>query len=171
VRFLLDRTTTIGTMIDGYLKGSKELSDHVVHLLFSANRWEAASKIEQLVQEEGAIVLVDRYIYSGIAFSAAKGMDFDWCKSPDVGLPLPDLVIYLDLDPKEAVSRGSYGEERYERLEFQQRVYEMYGRLADDGWVVIDAKQPMEAVTEQVIAAVDTLVSGCCRLPKLGKFV
>lgn len=37
----LDRTTTIGQMIDAYLKSDVEMEDHVIHLLFSANRWEA----------------------------------------------------------------------------------------------------------------------------------
>ena len=37
-----DRSTVIGQMIDGYLKSSVEMEDHVIHLLFSANRWEAA---------------------------------------------------------------------------------------------------------------------------------
>jgi thymidylate kinase len=41
----LDRTTTIGQMIDAYLKGSNDLDDHVIHLLFSANRWEAVYDI------------------------------------------------------------------------------------------------------------------------------
>jgi dTMP kinase len=29
-------------MIDAYLKGDQQAEDHVIHLLFSANRWEAA---------------------------------------------------------------------------------------------------------------------------------
>jgi dTMP kinase len=29
-------------MIDGYLKSHVDLNDHAIHLLFSANRWEAA---------------------------------------------------------------------------------------------------------------------------------
>ncbi len=39
---LSDRTTTIGKMIDAYLKGESSQEDHVIHLLFSANRWELA---------------------------------------------------------------------------------------------------------------------------------
>jgi len=39
---LLDRTTVIGKMIDAYLKGEASQEDHVIHLLFSANRWELA---------------------------------------------------------------------------------------------------------------------------------
>lgn len=38
---LADRTTPIGQMINNYLQGQSEQEDHVIHLLFSANRWEA----------------------------------------------------------------------------------------------------------------------------------
>ena len=37
----VDRSTTIGRMINDYLKGEIDQEDHVIHLLFSANRWEA----------------------------------------------------------------------------------------------------------------------------------
>lgn len=37
-----DRSTSIGQMIDSYLKNDSQQEDHVIHLLFSANRWEAA---------------------------------------------------------------------------------------------------------------------------------
>lgn len=37
----IDRTTAIGKMIDAYLRSAEELDDRVIHLLFSANRWEA----------------------------------------------------------------------------------------------------------------------------------
>jgi len=35
-----DRTTEVGNAINSYLIGQRELDDHVIHLLFSANRWE-----------------------------------------------------------------------------------------------------------------------------------
>lgn len=38
----IDRSTPIGKMIDSYLHSQSDLDDHVVHLLFSANRWEFA---------------------------------------------------------------------------------------------------------------------------------
>lgn len=37
----IDRTTQTGKMIDNYLQNKSELDDHAIHLLFSANRWEA----------------------------------------------------------------------------------------------------------------------------------
>jgi dTMP kinase len=40
--FRIDRTSPIGRMIDSYLQSQTEMDDHVIHLLFSANRWEKA---------------------------------------------------------------------------------------------------------------------------------
>ena len=37
-----------------------------------------------------------------MAFSAAKGMDMDWCKACDKGLLAPDCVIYLDMPVEDA---------------------------------------------------------------------
>jgi len=45
---MIDRATPIGQMIDGYLKSQVDMDDHVIHLLFSANRWEAASVVPDL---------------------------------------------------------------------------------------------------------------------------
>ena len=35
-----DRDTLVGQTIDDYLRGKKRISDEVIHLLFSSNRWE-----------------------------------------------------------------------------------------------------------------------------------
>ena len=37
----IDRDTAIGVMISRYLEQKCELEDHAIHLLFTANRWEA----------------------------------------------------------------------------------------------------------------------------------
>ena len=91
-----DRGTHIGQVINDYLKGEKELDDHVIHLLFSTNRWEKREELTKAL-DAGQHVLIDRYAYSGVAFSAAKaGMDLDWCRGPDRGLPKPgkDFQFY-----------------------------------------------------------------------------
>ena len=93
-----DRTTPIGHMINDFLKQQTELSNEAVHLLFSANRWEQMQNIKETL-EAGTSIVCDRYWYSGVAYSTAKGMDFEWCKNPDKGLIEPDLVIYLKACP------------------------------------------------------------------------
>lgn len=106
---------------------------------------------------KGTNIIVDRYTYSGIAFSSAKpvctcsflykmkckffffffqNMNFEWCQQPDTGLLKPDLVIFLDIDPQVAQSRADYGVERYENLEMQKAVRSYYLKLQDETWKV-----------------------------------
>ncbi|KAI8074660.1 thymidylate kinase-domain-containing protein [Gongronella butleri] len=130
-----DRTTQTGKMIDSYLKQASNLDDHSIHLLFSANRWEAMDHIKTLLSQ-GTTLIVDRYAFSGVAFSAAKGLDFDWCRHPDVGLLTPDVVMFLDLSMDEAEKRGGFGDERYEKRELQIQVRKEFDKLMDDTWKV-----------------------------------
>lgn len=103
-----DRSTPSGGVIDNYLQSKSELDDRAVHLLFSANRWEAAPDLLRQLND-GTTVVCDRYAYSGVAFSSAKprlSNDLEWCQACDVGLPAPDAVIFLDLSLDEAEKRG-----------------------------------------------------------------
>ncbi|KAH8827287.1 thymidylate kinase [Flagelloscypha sp. PMI_526] len=158
-----DRTTPIGKMIDAYLRSESDLDDQAVHLLFSANRWEATSKINALLAS-GTIIICDRYAFSGVAFSVAKSLSlpsppqtgplsYDWCKMPDTGLPRPDLTLFFDVSPSVARQRGAYGEERYEKEEMQSRVrsvFESIFRESSQGVVVVDANKTKEEVQTQV---------------------
>ncbi|KAJ0788826.1 putative thymidylate kinase, P-loop containing nucleoside triphosphate hydrolase [Helianthus annuus] len=69
-----DRDTAVGKMISAYLSNESQLDDHIIHLLFSANRWE------KRLLKSGTPLIVDRYSYSGVAYSSAKGLDIEWCK-------------------------------------------------------------------------------------------
>jgi len=90
-------------------------------LRFCQNRWEFAAEIEHILSS-GTTIVCDRYAYSSVAYSCAKGLDMEQCKLGDVGLPAPDVVIVLVIDPEEAARRGSqYGNERYENIEFQKK--------------------------------------------------
>jgi len=162
-----DRSTSIGKMIDAYLTNATEIDDRCVHLLFSANRWEAAAEIRAAISR-GETVVVDRYAYSGVAFSLAKhvdGMDAPWCAAPDAGLPQPDKVLFLTIPAKRAQARGGFGEERYERSEFQERVLAAFGVIRAgfgagtrvDGsagiWDDVDAVGTIDEVADRVMAA------------------
>lgn len=144
-----DRSTAIGSMISSYLSSSADLDDSTIHLLFSANRWEKRSLMEAKLKE-GTTLVVDRYSYSGVAFSAAKGLNFNWCKAPDGGLPAADLVLYLNIRAEVAAERGGYGGERYEKLEFQKEVAKYYKLLQDSTWQVIQASKSMDEVQEDI---------------------
>nr|CAA46698.1 thymidylate kinase [Schizosaccharomyces pombe] len=157
-----DRTTAIGKKIDDYLTESVQLNDQVIHLLFSANRWEPS--IYYRANQQRCNCILDRYAFSGIAFSAAKGLDWEWCKSPDRGLTRPDLVIFLNVDPRIAATRGQYGEERYEKIEMQEKVLKNLQRLQkefrEEGleFITLDASSyALEDVDSQIVDLVSNV--------------
>ncbi|XP_014677635.1 PREDICTED: thymidylate kinase-like [Priapulus caudatus] len=59
-----DGSTHIGKMCREYLECGIELEDHAIHLLFAANRWEAAPKMREKLMS-GTTLIVDRYSFSG----------------------------------------------------------------------------------------------------------
>ncbi|KAI0471590.1 thymidylate kinase-domain-containing protein [Xylariaceae sp. FL0804] len=137
VRFVRfpDRSTPIGQMIDAYLKGQTEVEDHVIHLLFSANRWEACKRIRADLAA-GRTVVCDRFYHSGVVYSAAKrlpSLTLAWARAPEAGLPRPDAVLFLDLDEAVARARGGWGQEVYEKAEMQRRVRELFWALSSMG--------------------------------------
>lgn len=133
------RETEIGMMINKYLTDKTfQLKDQAAHLLFSANRWELVNSIEEDLKN-GVTVVLDRYVYSGVAYSAAKGLDFDWCLNPDKGLPKPDVTVFLKFkDDGEHTSREGFGDERYEVAEFQAKVRKMFEKFqGNEEWNVL----------------------------------
>ena len=175
-----DRTTLIGELINGYLQQARDMDDRAVHLLFSANRWEASATLAQALAD-GKTVVCDRYAYSGVAFSSAKSypdqphknLSLEWCKSCDKGLPAPDAVIFLDLAQEVAEKRGGFGGERYEKTEFQKRVRQQFSELQEEDesqkripWFIVDASQSIEDVQgniNEIVAKTLKLVNeGSC---------
>ncbi|KAF9737058.1 hypothetical protein PMIN06_011895 [Paraphaeosphaeria minitans] len=160
-----DRTTPTGQMINAYLSGQSEQEDHAIHLLFSANRWEAAPSIEADVAA-GTTVIIDRYYYSGCVYSAAKQnptLSLAWSRHPEVGLPRPDLVLFLDISADDAAKRGGYGTEKYEKKEMQDRVRELFGVMMQsqekDDFARINAGASVEEVQQRIRAEVDKAIA------------
>ena len=132
----------------------------MIHLLFSANRWEAAAQIRNAI-EEGTTVVIDRYYYSGIVYSAAKGkadLSLKWARDPEIGLPRPDVCVFLDIAPEAAAKRGGFGREKYETNAMQKRVRELFYELiaTSDGLdiCVVDAGRDVEEVEKDVMERV-----------------
>ena len=119
-----DRNGKTGKLLSDYLKNSEEMSDEAVHLLFAMNRWEKYSQLKSQLCQEGINLICDRYAYSGVAYTAAKGLDFNWCLNADRGLIEPDIIFYIDIDKDTIQNRAGFGDERYEKADFQEKVRE-----------------------------------------------
>lgn len=119
----------------------------------------------------GITIVCDRYAFSGVAFSAVKAsLSFEWCTFPDIGLPEPDLVLFLDVSPAVARLRGGYGEERYEKEEMQRSVRDNFRRIEKEAkqskdvhrmdWVTIDADRILADVEQAIWEVVEPLSKG-----------
>lgn len=112
----------------------------------------------------GTTLIVDRYAFSGIAFTHAKAhknpsLTLDWCSSPDVGLLSPDLVLFLNVSPDVAQARGGFGQERYETEEIQKNVRKAFAEVKEKvrtqatqiQWVDLSADGSMDEVRQEIL--------------------
>ena len=154
-----DRSTDSGKVLDSYLKQSKNLKIRAQHLLFSFNRWE---KVEDILSslDKGVNIIVDRYAFSGVAYSVAKGENLEWCLVPDQNLPRPDIVFQLDTDTETIKVRANFGEERHDNVDFLLKVKNAYKNFHKyPYWNLIDASKEIEDIHTQISFKVQELLN------------
>jgi dTMP kinase len=156
--------TPIGGFLRKYLMSKTVIEPPPLasHLLFAANRAERMPMLEALLAG-GTHVICDRYVYSGIAYSAAKGLSPWRCRSIEADLPMPDAVLYLHAPAEVLAARSGFGPERHDDVAFLTRVQEAYGAASSNApnqrWIRIDASASPEAVTTEVDAALALLLA------------
>ena len=128
-----------GSLISRFLKGdfgtNETVHPQLVALLFAEDRHGTAPAIRRALQE-GKTVLLDRYVYSNIAYQCAKLRDpvererlRDWIFNTEYGafeLPVPDLNLFLDVPigfVQRSLSQERMGEDR-SYLEGAQDIHE-----------------------------------------------
>ncbi|KAK1444647.1 hypothetical protein BgAZ_105530 [Babesia gibsoni] len=149
-----------------------------IHLLFSANRWEMMYVLLPLcifllrkeivtTLEAGTHILLDRYCFSGVAYSVgAENLKYNWCIAADEGIVSPDLVIYLDNPTSSSARRSNFGEERYEDISKLERVRSVYEKFYDlPYWHNFDATLPIEELSDMIYdVAISVIKSDARRL-------
>ena len=99
-----------GSLISRFLRGEfgdiNQVHPQLVALIFAEDRHGAAPQLRQFLAE-GKTVLLDRYVYSNIAYQCSKLNDpkqraalRNWIFETEYGpfgLPKPDLNLYLDV--------------------------------------------------------------------------
>lgn len=146
-----------GDLISRFLRGdfgsNEQVHPQLVALLFAEDRHGASPEMKATLQN-GGHVLLDRYVYSNIAYQCAKISDPDeaenlreWIFNTEYGnfdLPRPDLNIFLDvpigfveskLNSQRGGSDRDYlegGQDIHEAdIEFQKRVRAIYRRQCE----------------------------------------
>jgi len=141
-----------GKLIARFLRGEMgdidQVDPYLVALIFAGDRKDAVPVLEEWINSND-LVIVDRYVYSNIAFQCAKIAKVteqqelaDWIMELEYGnhnLPVPDLNIFLDVPfdfTRQRLSESRGGEERdylrgavdihEKNLEFQEKVRQVY---------------------------------------------
>ena len=138
-----------------------DITAHTEALLFAASRAQHLDEV--IIPNLDKIILCDRYIDSSYAYQAFGrnlGMDFVQSINSYALKYLPDLTIYIDLDPQTGIDRVKNNRKhKTDRLDlevqtFHQNVRRGYlevARMYQDRFVVVDGNQTIDAVYETIL--------------------
>ena len=151
-----------GELISRFLRGElgdiHQVNPYLVALIYAGDRFDFKPTLERWLNA-GDMVLLDRYVYSNVAYQCAKVNNKDdkkalreWILHMEFeyhGLPKPDLNIFLDVPfvfTRQKLENNREGDERqYLRgkkdiheadLDFQESVRESYLSMSDTDFFV-----------------------------------
>ena len=162
--------TPLGVELRALVQEGKagKISEKAELFLFAADRAEHVSRVVRPAIESGKIVLSDRYFYSSIAFQGyGRGIDLALisrvCEEAISGLH-PDLVVLLDLDPREGLRRiqtqrnliedGGADTFEQEKIDFHERLRKGFLEIAHSSptpFLIIDASKSPDAVFSEAL--------------------
>ncbi len=138
-------------------------------LLFLSARAQLVADVIAPALAEGAVIVCDRFADSTRAYQAfGRGMELKVIDQLNAAVTQgirPDLTVLLDLPVREGLTRtGESGQaDRFgqEDEAFHERVRRGYLTLAarePERWLVVDATQPPDVVTEEIWRRVEPLL-------------
>jgi dTMP kinase len=148
--------TPIGKLIRSILQHEWKTNLTALELLFCADRADHVEKINAW-QKEGNIVISDRYFFSTISYvEGVKNKELsDYFELINKVFPTPDLSIFVDLSPDEAIKRISASGKKFELFEKKDsltKIRNSYLRLSKlyPNVHVIDGNGTQEEVFERI---------------------
>ena len=124
--------------------------------LFHLDRREHVESLIKPARTRGAVVILDRYFFSTMAYQGIRGFDpLEIRRINEEFAPLPDHVFILELDLDTALDRigvrdGQANE--FEQKEALQKCHDVFASLDDDFVHRIDAGQRPEEVHQDVLS-------------------
>jgi dTMP kinase len=162
--------TNLGDKIGHWLKWAhSDISPLTELLLFNASRTQLIDETIRPSLKRGMAVICDRYTDSTIAYqSYGRGLSSEMVTSINntatQGLN-PNLTVLLDISAEEGLARKKAKKQdriEQENFAFHQRVREGYLKLAagdPERWLVLDATQSKESVSQTIWQRVSQLLS------------
>ncbi|MEM2980215.1 MAG: dTMP kinase [Thermoproteota archaeon] len=140
----------VGSLIRLHASRIRNIPQYYLALLFAADRVEHYERIIRKKLEKGFHVVSDRYVHSSIAYQGGLLNDLEWVRTINNKIPLPDLAIYLDIDPEKALQRKRVSGP-FEEVLILRKIRSAYLRLVENGeLVMVDAEKPLNEVLKDV---------------------
>ncbi len=160
--------TPLGRLVSKWLKWGGKTEPVPELLLFGAARAQLVAEVVKPALAKGEVVILDRFADSTVAYQGyGRGLDLDQIQIVNhlaTQGTWPDLVVLLDLDVKQGLSRkDAEKHDRFEQEElgFHRRVREGYLKLAKDDperWYVVDAALPRAEISRLIWKRVEPLL-------------
>lgn len=124
-------------------------------LLFAADRVDHVENVVKPLLRQGRVAVCDRYVYSSLAYQGAAGLNLDWIEHVNKFALKPDLVLLVDVPSDVVVSRLKRKKTVMETKQNQEKVREVYLKLAaEKKLVLIDGDRPVRQVADDVLKTV-----------------
>ncbi len=149
-----------GRKLRELLRKGKEVDVEEEYRLFLLDRKNHVHYFIKPWLKKGYTVVLDRYYLSSAAYQGARGKDpEDILEEHRAFAPEPHLVIFLDLDPVQALRRKGKGEQRFEEVNFLRKVRQIYlSLLKGFPHLILDATEPPQLLLDQALKAIEPLI-------------
>nr|AIE92811.1 putative thymidylate kinase (tmk) [uncultured marine group II/III euryarchaeote AD1000_28_C09] len=131
------------------LHGKRKATNEEILELFVLDRKQHVEEKIQPALDSEAVVLMDRYYYSSMAYQVAGGIDVEEIREKHEFAPKPDVVLIFDLPVSVALERvkGHSDADEFEKEEHLEKVREAYLDLENDPLVrIVDATGTPEEI-------------------------
>jgi len=145
------------------LHGKRKATNEEILELFVLDRIQHVEEKIQPALDDGAVVLMDRYYYSSMAYQVAGGIDVEDIRKKHAFAPKPDVVLIFDLPVSVALERvkGHSDADEFEKEEHLEKVRVAYLNLGNDPLVrIVDATRTPEEIFGNVWKSVSEVRNG-----------
>jgi dTMP kinase len=161
-------------------KEGHTLDPITLNLFYATDFWDRFERTMLPALRAGMVVIADRYVYSLIARASVRGIELDWLENLYAFAPIPDLIVYMDIDVQNLLNRTlqSTGFDYWESgqdflrgrdlfgtfVQYQEMLLAEFRRLADRyGFRMVDARgsiadtfRSLRDIVDEVVRTMDS---------------
>lgn len=157
-------------------KSGHDLDPITLNLFYATDFFDRVERLIIPSLRAGMVVLADRYIFSMIARAASRGIDRAWMFGIYGFAPVPDAIVYLDVDIEHLLPRilinGGFdfwesgldvmrGQDVFDSfLRYQAQISSHFRELAEQhNFTVINARGPIQQTFSAILVEVERVMN------------